>query len=859
MKKLLFLLASLMALASWAQDVPAPVITNVIKFGSQEALRFPLSPGAKAYTIYTSTNLNSNFIADPGFNLEPFYSTNTIFGLPEFVIDNQSARIVGSWTTGTSSADKFSADYRYRNQGAGSSYVQFTPNIKTAGEYDIYEWHPQGSNRTTNAPFVITYSGGSTTMYVNEQVNGGKWNLIGRFNFAAGTNGNVRVTDAFPDAGQVVVADAVRFIGYGMPPEPTDVISIAGFEWRATNSAATAFHRVQVTSLNSNEVLAATALNRLAYGPTPDELERILTGPSPIGGQGFIDEQLSPETINEDINNQNAAINTIEAKFAPQDVPVTSTNASLADLRAWHTLRAVGARRQLLEVLLQFLENHFVTQYTKSVDYFDPFYDDGTLQGRFATQFEQLENAKWRAALLNPSCTFYDLLKISAESPAMIVYLDTVQSRGDISGGTNRVANENYARELFELFTFGVDNGYDQTDIVECSKCWTGWRVEIVDSTNAFNVFAPKTTNNLEGVTNNFTAVSNLLGCWVFNYKSQFHNNNSKVLFTNKFIPARFGAPYTTKTYGTNTTPGLYQFYVPARSGTNAIEDGYDVIRYLADLPFTQEFISVKLCRLFVHDDFYVGNDFTNPTLSPEAQLIKQCMAAWENGSPKGQIRDVLRVISNSSLFRGQGAAMQKVKTPLEFVVSSVRALRSSTNGTFTAGSFSSDTDGAALATPMSRMGGMNLFDRGDPDGYPESAAGWISAGTITERIRFVQSLCLASGQNGHSGSQSGTGNDAGASVCTPVELLKSKVPSANWTNAGAVADYFLGILFPAEGAGNLQPYRAAAIDYLNSADNGASSPFSSLSVSSTAGSTYDTRVRGMVAMLMSTQRFQEQ
>ena len=71
------------------------------------------------------------------------------------------------------------------------------------------------------------------------------------------------------------------------------------------------------------------------------------------------------------------------------------------------------------------------------------------------------------------------------------------------------------------------------------------------------------------------------------------------------------------------------------------------------------------------------------------------------------------------------------------------------------------------------------------------------------------------------------------------------------------MADYLLDILFPSEGQANLALYRTAAINFLNTADDGAtSSPFSNLSNTTT---TYDTRVRGMVSMLMTSPRFQEQ
>src|SRR5262249_31748055 len=150
----------------------------------------------------------------------------------------------------------------------------------------------------------------------------------------------------------------------------------------------------------------------------------------------------------------------------------------------------------------------------------------------------------------------------------------------------------------------------------------------------------------------------------------------AKSIFATKTVPGRFGPPYAGKSY---TLP------LPARTGTNGIKDGYDIIAHVADQPFTQEFISVKLCRLFIHDDFALGYDFTDPNLSPEGQLVRQCMQAWENGSPQGQIRDILRVIFNSDLFRSQSGSLQKVKTPLEFTVSALRVLRSeNADGTFT-------------------------------------------------------------------------------------------------------------------------------------------------------------------------------
>src|SRR5580765_2192601 len=226
-------------------------------------------------------------------------------------------------------------------------------------------------------------------------------------------------------------------------------------------------------------------------------------------------------------------------------------------------------------------------------------------------------------------------------------------------------------------------------------------------------------------------------------------------------------------------------------------------------------------------------------------------MTAWENGSPnKGQIRDVLQVIFSSDLFRNHSGSMQQVKTPLEYIISAVRALRAANlNGTFTA---DLDFSSAGIGTPLNRMGTMLLFDRAEPNGYPEAGPPWISAGTLAERLRYVQAFLIASGQSGR--------GDAGNSLVNPVALLQLKLPSASWKDAGSVADYFVDVLFPGEGKANLAVYRTAAINFLNTADLSTTpSLFSALTVSSVAGSVYDTRVRGMVSMLMTSPRFQEQ
>jgi hypothetical protein len=139
--------------------------------------------------------------------------TITVGSAPvDIIIDNPAATVVGSWSTGTSAADRFGSDYRYKSGAGGANYLQYTPNIAVAGTWQVYEWHSQGSNRTTNGRYAITYNGGTQTVQVNQQVNGGRWNLLGTFNFTTGSAGFVRVTDGHTDTAQVVIADAIKFV-----------------------------------------------------------------------------------------------------------------------------------------------------------------------------------------------------------------------------------------------------------------------------------------------------------------------------------------------------------------------------------------------------------------------------------------------------------------------------------------------------------------------------------------------------------------------------------------------------------------------------------------------------------------------
>jgi hypothetical protein len=122
-----------------------------------------------------------------------------------------------------------------------------------------------------------------------------------------------------------------------------------------------------------------------------------------------------------------------------------------------------------------------------------------------------------------------------------------------------------------------------------------------------------------------------------------------------------------------------------------------------------------------------------------------------------------------------------------------------------------------------------------------------------------VQTLCTD--VNSRTNTSGGTLTDAANNSVDPVALLKRKLPQTSWTNAPAVADLFLTYLFFGEGQANLDLYRQAAIDFLNdgSADSGGPTARRFDQLDPNTSTSYQLRVRGMVSLLMTTQRFQEQ
>lgn len=131
------------------------------------------------------------------------------------IVDNTDpgfSTISGSWSSGTSAAGKYGADYRFAGNTAGGSptaEAEWRPNLPEGGDYEVSVWYPAGTNRADNAPFSITHANGTSTVPVNQQINGGGWVVLGTYPFFTGTYGYVRLGNNSNPS--VVLADAVRF------------------------------------------------------------------------------------------------------------------------------------------------------------------------------------------------------------------------------------------------------------------------------------------------------------------------------------------------------------------------------------------------------------------------------------------------------------------------------------------------------------------------------------------------------------------------------------------------------------------------------------------------------------------------
>ena len=352
--------------------------------------------------------------------------------------------------------------------------------------------------------------------------------------------------------------------------------------------------------------------------------------------------------------------------MSPQDreTAIALANPPLvvaSELMQAKILRATYSQRQLLEVMTDFWMNHFNVFIGKGVDRYElTSYERDVIRPHALGKFE-------------------DLLVATAQSPAMLFYLDNWLSVGpdsDFARGirpgfgrnslfrtrvvqasaNRRGLNENYGRELMELHTLGVNGGYTQKDVTEVAKVFTGWTLK-----------QPR-----EG------------GGFVFN--PRMHEPGTKIVLGHTIAE-------------------------------NGEQEGYEVLHILAQSPATAHFICTQLALRFVSDH-------------PSPQLVGAMATTFLEKD--GDIREVLKTMLRSPEFWQPENYRAKVKTPLEFVVSALRATDAEVS------------DAAPLVAELRNLG-MPLYGAQPPTGYSTKADAWVSSSALLGRMNFA--IRLASGK----------------------------------------------------------------------------------------------------------------
>jgi len=355
--------------------------------------------------------------------------------------------------------------------------------------------------------------------------------------------------------------------------------------------------------------------------------------------------------------------------------------------------RAIYSERQLQQVMDDFWFNHFNVFAAKGEDrWYLTSYERDVIQPHTLGKFK-------------------DLVTDTAESPAMLFYLDNFLSvdpnaaqrqaalramrqnrgrrgrppvppaaQGQQPRKNARGLNENYGRELMELHTLGVEGGYTQKDVTELARCFTGWTID-------------KPRLNPQ-----------------FKFDEKLHDPDQKIVLHKKIH-------------------------------AGGMKDGEQAIELLAKHPSTAKFISTKLARRFVSD-------------TPPAPLVARMAKTFE--SSDGDIRAVMHTMIYSPEFWSRDAYRAKIKTPFELVVSAVRAL-----GT--------DVDTAMPLVQWVGRIGEPLYQCQPPTGYADIAEAWVNTGALLNRLNF--SLTLAG--NKVRGARADVGSLLGVDAAMPKVALE--------------------------------------------------------------------------------------
>lgn len=322
--------------------------------------------------------------------------------------------------------------------------------------------------------------------------------------------------------------------------------------------------------ISNDTSLMAHLLRRAGFGASRDELEEYLE----MGYDGAVEALLNPS------NPGNMPDDLIRRYHVEQ-----SELRDLAGSAAYWMYRMISTTSPMEEKIALFWHSLFATGYAKL--------------NQARSLLNQVDMFR-RSGLEN----FEDLLLELSKDPAMILWLDNNENHGS-------AVNENYGRELLELFSMGIGN-YTEDDVKECARAFTGWTL---GNAEYMSIRAAKDSIWPYGRI-----------AWHFEYRNEDHDDGEKTFL-----------------------------------GETGRFNGEDIIAIIVKQESTSRFLATRLFEFFAADEVTEGGE----------KVIHEMMATYFSSGY--QIRDMLRTMFHSGYFKSEAARFARVKAPAEMVVGAIR------------------------------------------------------------------------------------------------------------------------------------------------------------------------------------------
>jgi uncharacterized protein (DUF1800 family) len=339
-------------------------------------------------------------------------------------------------------------------------------------------------------------------------------------------------------------------------------------------------------------------LRRVGFGATTADLARYDSQSPQQVVESLLNYEQAPNNVDDFIGRSDYVAVTTRGQFSP--------NTIINDARQRELFRMVHSERPLQEKMALFWHNHFATAYSKVAGTFGAVHGTKMMAGR-PDQIAGAQRGQYQLFRDYATGNFRELLIEVARDPAMLVWLD---------GRLNTAARpqENFGREILELFTMGIGN-YIESDVVAAARVFTGWSL------------------SLQG--DRATPES---AWYQFIYNANQHDATAKT-FTFAIYPD-----------GTRT--------IPARAASQGMQDGFDLIAALARHPATAHRLARRLYSYFV-------SEFQ----APDERVVSDLANAYMQND--GNIKAVLRRLFNLDAFLQ--SEFQRYAWPVEFVVRAIK------------------------------------------------------------------------------------------------------------------------------------------------------------------------------------------